>query len=65
MSKKRWMGVVIAASIAICLVAAEGSSTVGQNAAAEPEKPVCLDCHRSPNIHTNEVATWRFLLEKG
>jgi hypothetical protein len=54
MSKKGWIGVVIAASIAICLVAAEGSSTAGQDTAVDPEKPVCLDCHRQPNIHSNE-----------
>ena len=54
MSKKGWKGLGIAAAIVILLVAAAGPLMAGQDAAGETEKPVCLDCHRQPNINTNE-----------
>jgi len=44
----------IAAAIVFLFFAAAGSLMAGQDAAGETEKPVCLDCHRQPNINTNE-----------
>ncbi|MEN8780144.1 MAG: respiratory nitrate reductase subunit gamma [Desulfobacterales bacterium] len=54
MSEKGWKGLGVAAAIVLLLVAAEGPLMAGQNAAGETEKRVCLDCHRQPNINTNE-----------
>lgn len=54
MSKIGWKGLGIAAAIAILLLVAEGPLMAGQNAIGETEKPVCLDCHRQPNVNTNE-----------
>ena len=54
MSKKGWICLVFAAGIVILSAAAEGHALAVQDEAGGIEKPVCLDCHRQPNVNTNE-----------
>ena len=46
------LGVVVAA--AILLATAATASMAEQNVASNAERSICLDCHRQPNINTNE-----------
>ena len=46
------LGVVVAA--AILLATAATASMTDQNVVSNTERSICLDCHRQPNINTNE-----------
>ena len=44
----------IIAAVAILLVAIATPLMAGQNVASQTDASICLDCHRQPNINTNE-----------
>ncbi len=48
------IGLGITASVAVLLAFSVHPLMAGQNVAAKTEESVCLDCHRQPNINTNE-----------
>lgn len=54
MSAKGWMGTAIAGTVIILMGLAGLPPASAETDALETGKPVCLDCHRQPNIHTNE-----------
>jgi nitrate reductase gamma subunit len=58
MSKKAWMGAVLACAVIIVMGGSGALPASTDPAPMETGQPVCLDCHRRANIHTNEgVAT--------
>lgn len=58
MSAKAWMGAAFAGAVMILMGLAALSPANAELPPLETGQPVCLDCHRQPNIHTNEgVAT--------
>ena len=54
MSAKGWMGTAIAGAVIILMGLAGLPLVSAELPPLETGKPVCLDCHRQPNIHTNE-----------
>jgi len=54
MSAKGWMGTAIAGAVIILMGLAGLPPASAEMDPLEAGKPVCLDCHRQPNIHTNE-----------
>ncbi len=54
MIRKAHMVVGIAAGLLFLLIATKGSVTAGQGNLVSSGERACLDCHRQPNINTNE-----------
>ena len=48
------IGLGIAATVAVLLVVTVNPLMAAQEAATKTVKSICLDCHRQPNINTNE-----------
>ena len=54
MSGKLWVGLGIAAGLAILLAVVNGPMIPERDTVLKTGELVCLDCHRQPNINTNE-----------
>ena len=54
MSVKSWIGLGIAVGAVILLAVVSGPFMPGKDARQNKGELVCLDCHRQPNINTNE-----------